>query len=233
MARKVSFDPVNRLIIEELSAVVGGESVLQVDRDIYSQGKVDHGQDANFNKHDPAFRASIGNDPLTPSENFPNGFFLQNQAQSGPSGGWRFRPAEVDHTIEFVGNLLREDVNLPLFTPTLGGYTVLITGFVRLAQTVTFTGVPQRAVAWSNFQFSMVLSIDHASPATGKTPTGVISKDDATIFTPLQLSAVEKNKGVYRWPLTAADMDFDTATLVFEAADADPVLVTIRTGQAQ
>ena len=91
------------------------------------------------------------------------------------------------------------------------------------------SGVPRRGVPWDNFQFFMVLSIDHATPGVGKTPSGWISKDGSTIWTPLTGSFTEKGFGFYLISLTAAEMDFETASLRFTAPDCDPVGLTLRT----
>ena len=91
------------------------------------------------------------------------------------------------------------------------------------------SGVPRRNVPWLHFQFFLVLSIDHATPGEGKSPSGWISKDGATSWTPLTGSFTEKGFGFYMIDLTAAEMDFETASLRFTAPDCDPVGLTIRT----
>ncbi len=180
MVAKVTFDPVNRLIIEEASAVVGGESTLDVRQEIYSEMKARWRNDENPAKYDSAIR-NTGNEPLTATESAPSFFYLQNQAISGPAGGWRFRPAEIDHTINFVGNFVREDITLPLFVPTVGDFTVLITGLVFLAQQIQVSGgltAGESAQLKDLWQFG---GLDPANPATADKIAGTITAGDVLI----------------------------------------------------
>lgn len=101
------------------------------------------------------------------------------------------------------------------------------------AQIIRETGVPERAVAWPNFAFNLVLSSDHASPATGKagTITVRVCKDDGA-WAVIPRTITEVGQGQYRIDLTAADMDFQTGTLMFSEPDVDPIKITIRTAGA-
>lgn len=68
----------------------------------------------------PAFR-TLGGEPISLTQTVAPYFFLNT------IDGWVIRPAESNHELKIIGNLYPEDFNDPLFTQTLGGYTVLIT----------------------------------------------------------------------------------------------------------
>ena len=48
-------------------------------------------------------------------------FFFKNDE------GWRIRPSEEDQETVLVGNLFKNDSTLPMFIPTVGAFTALIT----------------------------------------------------------------------------------------------------------
>ncbi|MFQ6062619.1 MAG: hypothetical protein ACE5J9_05530 [Methanosarcinales archaeon] len=116
MGAKVTFDGDNRLII-----VNSGVTSLDVEVDLYSDGKEDWKTDPDLKKLRFPFRV-IGGDPLGAGLNAGAYFFLQNQA----GADWRIRPQEADHELVITGNLYAEDASLPIFVPTLGDYTVTI-----------------------------------------------------------------------------------------------------------
>ena len=86
----------------------------------------------------------------------------------------------------------------------------------------------QKGVALSNFEFLMVLSSDHVSPATGKTLTEEISKDGGA-FAACSNDASEVGNGVYKIDLTALEMDADIITLKFTEGTCDQRTITIKT----
>lgn len=138
MADKVIFDLPNRLIIGNAAEIdVNGFLELDWNRDVYSLAKQKWITDDTFNRHPFPFRV-IGGDPLTATQTAPAFFFLQNGTTDvfGQSAGWRFRPAEQDHTVLITDNVVQESLTDPIFVPTVGGSTVLIRGDVFLAQTV-------------------------------------------------------------------------------------------------
>lgn len=85
---------------------------------------------------------------------------------------------------------------------------------------VTNTGVPPKGVALANFKFLLVLSTDHITGATGKTPTCQIQKDDG-VFAACTNAAVEIGNGAYRIDLTATEMNADNILLRFSATGCD------------
>jgi len=85
-----------------------------------------------------------------------------------------------------------------------------------------------RNVAASDFLFSMVLSSDHISPATGKTITGQISKD-GDAFATLTNSITEIGSGLYKVDITQTEMNADVVALKFTATGADQRLIIVYT----
>ena len=138
MADKVTFDLTNRLIIGN-AAEIDGNGFLELDwnRDVYSLAKTKWQSDDTFNRHPFPFRV-IGGDPITATQTAPSFFFMQNGTTDifGQNAGWRFRPAEQDHTVLISDNVVQESLTDPIFVPTTGGFTVLIRGDVFLAQTI-------------------------------------------------------------------------------------------------
>lgn len=86
----------------------------------------------------------------------------------------------------------------------------------------------QKNVALSKFAFSMVLSSDHLSPATGKVVTATISKDGGA-FGACSNAPVEISSGFYRIDLTQAEMNAKVIALLFTAAACDQRSITIIT----
>jgi len=83
-------------------------------------------------------------------------------------------------------------------------------------------------VALSGFNFLMVLSSDHVTPATGKTITGTLSKDGAA-FAALTNAVSEIASGMYKVDITQAEMNADVVTLKFSETDCDQRIITIYT----
>ena len=89
------------------------------------------------------------------------------------------------------------------------------------------SGIPKN-VALSNFEFLMVLSADHITPATGKTLTEEISKDGGA-FVACTNNAAEVGSGVYKINLTQAEMNHNVIVLKFAEANCDQRTITILT----
>jgi hypothetical protein len=114
MADIVTFDPVNRLIIE---IPTGGDVDLSV-LEIYSEWKVW----AALNAQWPAAMSVVGGDPLTDTLDLGSTFFLEN--------GWRFRPAELSHRVYLTGNLWTREPGEDVSVDTLGPYRVTVSARV-------------------------------------------------------------------------------------------------------
>ena len=75
---------------------------------------------------------SEGGSPVSEAQGLDQGAYIRiNNAD-----GWRIRPSEEDADYSFIGNLLSNDETNPIFTATLGGYTVLINGLQPITQIV-------------------------------------------------------------------------------------------------
>jgi hypothetical protein len=109
-----TFDGPNNLIVLPI-----GVTSIDVN-DLYSRW-VDWYLMSDNSKYLAAFR-TVGGDPIGPGVYAGTFFFLENQA----GYGWRIRPYEGNQELVITGDLYPEDSTLPMFVPTLGNYTVLI-----------------------------------------------------------------------------------------------------------
>jgi len=89
------------------------------------------------------------------------------------------------------------------------------------------TGIMKNA-SLNNFQFVMILSADHVTPATGKTITATISKDGGA-FVACSNSASHIGSGAYKINLTQSEMNADIVTLKFSATACDTQFITLKT----
>ncbi len=90
---------------------------------------------------------------------------------------------------------------------------------------------PQKNAAFNDLMFLMVDETDHATPETGLTVTGQVSKD-AAAFGAVAGSIAEISNGIYAIDATAADMNADLLTFRFSATGADDTFITIKTTPA-
>jgi len=115
MGNKVIFDPIERLIIIT-SLPVDGVITIDVNTDIYSDGKEDWLIDTNLTKM--IFPIGVvGGDPISDSKNLGATFFVKN--------GWKIKPYEDNHTLIIVGNIYSDDGTSP-FVSTDGTFNVSI-----------------------------------------------------------------------------------------------------------
>lgn len=115
--------------------------------------------------------------------------------------------------MEFVANGTGKD----LFLNTSGNNTAL---------TIAASEVPlKKNTALNAYEFMMVLSSDHVTPATGLTVTGQVSINGAA-FASLTNAVSEVGSGIYKVNLAAADTNGDTITFKFTAATADQTTIS-------
>lgn len=109
-----TFDGPNLLII-----LPAATATIDAKVDLYSDWKefVKVGANAKFLK---AFDTT-GGDPTQPTQDVAAYFFLRNDL------GWRIRPAEENAEVSIVGNLYARESTLPIFVPTVGAFTALVT----------------------------------------------------------------------------------------------------------
>lgn len=88
----------------------------------------------------------------------------------------------------------------------------------------------KKNTALSNFEFLMVLSSDHVTPATGLTVTGQRSIDGGA-FTGVTGTIAEVSNGIYQFDAVAADTNGDLISWRFSSATADDTFVTFKTVQ--
>ena len=113
-------------------------------------------------QYEPMFRV-VGGDPLTPGINAGSYFFLRNDL------GWRIRPAEENATIFMTGNLVPEQSSLPLAVPTIGAFTVLLTGLQPITQNVA-----ELLTQAQNAEYRGQIAIDTVNGVSGTAyPVGI------------------------------------------------------------
>lgn len=86
----------------------------------------------------------------------------------------------------------------------------------------------KKNATFSNFEFLMVLTSDHVTPATGLTVTGQRSIDGAA-FAGVTGVIAEVSNGIYQFDAVAADTNGDVITWRFSSATADDTFVTFKT----
>ena len=86
----------------------------------------------------------------------------------------------------------------------------------------------KKNATFSNFEFLMVLTSDHATPATGLTVTGQRSINGGA-FAAVAGTIAEVSNGIYQFDALAADTNGDLITWRFSSATADDTFVTFKT----
>jgi len=86
----------------------------------------------------------------------------------------------------------------------------------------------QKNVGFNNYQFKLVLSSDHSTPATGLSPTATVILDGASPIS-MTNSVTEIGLGMYKINIANADVNADVFTWSFAAATADTRDVTVKT----
>lgn len=125
-----TFDGDNLLVT--LAAPSGGVLDLDVQVDLYSDWK--EWMLASFaNMKYPPLFTTFGGDGVTVTIDAGAYYKFNNAA------GWRIKPDESDHDVTMIGSLIALDATLPMFTPTTGGFTVLVNG-VQPITTVVAVG---------------------------------------------------------------------------------------------
>lgn len=89
------------------------------------------------------------------------------------------------------------------------------------------TGIMKNA-SLNNFEFVMILSSDHVTPAASKTVTATISKDGGA-FAACSNSVSHVSGGIYKIDFTQEEMNADIITLKFAATSCDTRFITIKT----
>lgn len=86
----------------------------------------------------------------------------------------------------------------------------------------------KKNATFSNFEFLMVLTSDHVTPATGLTVTGQRSIDGGA-FAGVSGTIAEVSNGIYQFDAVAADTNGDVITWRFSSGTADDTFVTFKT----
>lgn len=115
MGAKVTFDSANRLIIPIGPPDGDGVIAIDVQVDVYSDGKEDWLTDNTLNRFKFPIVAIGGQ--VTPFGKLGTTYEFKY--------GWKIRPYEADHTFRIDGNVYSDD-SLPLVVDTIGTYNVRI-----------------------------------------------------------------------------------------------------------
>ena len=89
-------------------------------------------------------------------------------------------------------------------------------------------GAIRKNVAFSDFEFVMVLAADHVTPATGKTVTAERSIDGGA-FASVGGTIAEVSNGIYQFDAAQADTNGAMITWRFSETDCDDFFFTFRT----
>jgi hypothetical protein len=121
MGAKAEYNPVPNgdgyRVITITQAPVGGKVEIDIQTDLYSDAKEDWLTGELLSKFTFPW-TSIGGQDTGGGRKAGRLYFLRNDL------GWRIRPYEADHELEFVGNLFPTDPDTGVYVPTSGGYTV-------------------------------------------------------------------------------------------------------------
>ena len=119
MALKATFDPIAKLISLTSAPDVNGFVRLDVQKDLYSDGKADWQNDLNLNKFNFPF-TTFGGNPLGDGV-FAGAYYILDN-----TSGWRIRPYPADQELTINGNLFGLDPTVRLFVPAESMSKVLI-----------------------------------------------------------------------------------------------------------
>lgn len=179
-----TFDGDNLLIVLPTSS-----PAIDVQVDLYSEWKLWAATSDNI-KYPQAFLATGGRD-TAPAEVSGRNFFIRNDL------GWRIRPAEEDADVLFSGNFFPFDTTYPIFTETLGAFTVsLRIKFSSLAfveQTAGGLTAAQQAQL-DRCEFLVKMFVNRAvtnpdTPSAGQKRIDFYDDDQSSIIEQLTISA--------------------------------------------
>jgi hypothetical protein len=167
----------NNLLVT-LPAPTAGVLNVNVQVDLYSDWK--EWMLADYaNMGFPLMFTTFGGDSIIAGELAAGSYFTFNNA-----AGWRIKPDESNHDVNWVGQLVPFDSTLPVFVPTTGAFTVFINGLQPISQKViTGSGVTQQdkddieaqifaRVVEGGFSFEQVFRLLAASAAGTITQAG-------------------------------------------------------------
>ena len=116
MGAKVTFNEITKIIEITQAPDVNGDVTIDVQADLYSDGKEDWVANENLRKFYFPIEA-VGGNPLPGTKDLGTTFFLASD--------WKILPYNADHRLIIDGNLYSEDGSDPLLD-TIGNYTVRV-----------------------------------------------------------------------------------------------------------
>ena len=157
MGNKVTFHPDTRIIqVTQAPTYVNGEWVVNLDinTDVYSDGKEDWENDPDLNKLIFPVRY-VGGDPISDVKELGVTFFLKD--------GWRIRPYEANHVFRVNGNLYTDEGVSP-FVSTVGSYNILLTQQVSDLVDSTIQQLPE--IEYASFGGGVTVDVIGGYPGT-------------------------------------------------------------------
>lgn len=178
MGEKVTFDPINK-IIQVTQAPINNLVEIDVQVDLYSDGKEDWLNSSELIKYDFPIKA-IGGNPLPGSKELGRTYFI--------SPPWRIKPYEGSHTLRVVGNLFMTDGSSP-YTATDGSFTINIES--QVSNLVDSTVAQLEELQYSSYQNRVWVDVNTSNSGvdypSGTREYPVNNAQDAT--------AIANNKG--------------------------------------
>lgn len=164
-----TYDTASKLVILD-AAPVGGISNINVQRDLYSDAKVQWLNNSSLNKFIFPW-VPVGGQVLPSGSVVPRFFFLK--------APWTIRPYEEDHALNLEGNIFRED-GAKLTSPTLGDYTVEVNVLTDVGPQDPFgaTAVGAKTFADVMVEIYKRLDLDPTAPNTHWQDSSRITNND-------------------------------------------------------
>lgn len=135
--------------------------------------------------------------------------------------------SEISSSAAYKYNVTSLDFSKSYSFKADGGATLRNTERYKGGSLQAQTGIMKNA-SLDNFEFVMILSSDHVTPAESKTVTATISKDGGN-FTSCANSVSHISAGMYKINLTQAEMNANILSLKFTAIGCDTRFITIKT----
>jgi len=155
VGEKVTFDAVTRTIQITEAPDVNGEVFIDVQSDLYSDGKEDWVSTEGLRRVIFPISA-VGGNPLPGEQALGSTFFIRSD--------WKIKPYEASHRLIINGNFYSEDGEDP-FLDTVGTYTVRIMQQVSPLVSATIQQLPQ--IEFNTFTGGVTVDPDSEYSGTG------------------------------------------------------------------
>lgn len=232
--------------------VAPSSAFVAADFECYKDGSTARGNTAGYTVTSPVnSKTGLHNIAVDTSDNTVAGFFaaghkytvhlypasttVDSQAPGALVGEFIIGPV-TSNVLQIAGTVqTAKDVGnaLPAAAPNAsGGIPTVGTGSGQInpsnGKVTTTYGIVKNTL-FNNFEFQMVLSSDHVSPATGKTVAVQRSIDGGAYADCTNTPASEVSNGTYKINLSAADLNGNMISLKMTATGCDTTIIGIVT----